>query len=213
MTSARVLRVGLTGGIGSGKSAVASVLEKLGAPIVDTDAISHEITAPGGQALTEITKQFGKDYLNADGSLNRKKMRELVFSDSQAKAKLEHITHPWIRKITEERTREAILKQPPYVVLMVPLLIESGQWLNQNPSKIDCVVVVDCPVEEQIHRVTRRDGTKEELIQKIIATQSSPSQRLAVADYVVKNNGDLVALIEQSQALHQQLLARAKDFK
>ena len=202
-----IIRIGLTGGIGSGKSAVAHLLEKHGAVIIDTDAIAHQITAPGGAAIAAIESHFGQDFINPDKSLNRSKMRELVFNDDEAKLALEQITHPIITQETLRLASEALPKNPPYVVFMVPLLIESGQWLDQAPSKIDYLVVVDCPENEQIKRVQQRNGLDAELIKKIMAKQVTREQRLKRADFVIKNDGDLAHLETQADMLHQRILA------
>jgi len=204
---AQLIKVGLTGGIGSGKSAVAQFLEKQGAIVIDTDAIAHEITAPGGAAMPAIESHFGQDFLNPDKSLNRTKMRALVFNDIEAKLALEHITHPLISQITTELAHKAAEKNPPYLILMVPLLIESGKWLDQKPSKIDYLVVVDCPEAEQIKRVQKRNGLDTEIIEKIMAKQATREQRLSKADFVIKNDGDLAHLEAQAIKLHQRILA------
>lgn len=204
---AQLIKVGLTGGIGSGKSAVAQILEKQGAIVIDTDAIAHDITAPGGAAMPAIESYFGQDFLNPDKSLNRAKMRALVFNDEKAKLALEHITHPLISQITTERANQAAEKHPPYLVLMVPLLIESGKWLDQTPSKIDYLVVVDCPEAEQIRRVQKRNSLDAEIIQKIMAKQATREQRLSKADFVINNDGDLAHLEDQAITLHQRILA------
>ena len=201
-----ILKIGLTGGIGSGKSVVARLLEKEGAVIIDTDKIAHQITAPDGQAMTQIKTKFGNAFINADGSLNRVAMRELVFNNSDAKTQLEGITHPLIQQETERLAQEAAKNNPPYIIFMVPLLIESGRWLNQNPPKIDYLVVVDCPKELQIQRVVQRNEIDPKLIEKIIATQTSREKRLEVADYVIDNSANLESLEKQCQELHQQFL-------
>jgi dephospho-CoA kinase len=202
-----ILKVGLTGGIGSGKSAVAQVFEKLGAAIIDTDQIAHQITAPNGLAIDTIEKEFGAAFIAKDGSLDRAKMRELVFNDPQARLALERITHPLITEQTETLAIAASQQNPPYIVFVVPLLLESGKWLNQNPPKIDCVVVVDCPEELQISRVQSRSGLDRASIEKIIRTQAKRADRLAVADYVIENNLDLADLQEKTAAVHQALIS------
>jgi len=201
-----VLRVGLTGGIGCGKNAVAAHLESMGALVIDTDLIAHQITGQDGLAMPAIKSSFGDDFLLPDGSLDRGKMRTLVFSDPKAKLLLEQITHPLIHQKTQEIASEGIKKQPPYIVFMVPLLIESGQWIHQTPPKIDYVVVVDCSEELQISRVQARNQLPIETIQKIIASQASRHERISVADYVIENNGTLEELEIESKRLHQILL-------
>jgi dephospho-CoA kinase len=204
---AELIKIGLTGGIGSGKSAVAKILEEQGAVIIDTDAIAHQITGPNGLAMTAIHAYFGQDFINPDNSLNRTKMRELVFNDDQAKLALEGITHPLIAQETYRLAVEAASHKPPYIVFMVPLLIESGQWLHQTPSKIDYLVVVDCPEEAQIKRVQLRNGLSPEIIQKIMQKQASRDQRLKNADAVITNDGDFAHLETQTKLLHQRILA------
>jgi dephospho-CoA kinase len=201
-----VLRVGLTGGIGCGKNAVAAHLESMGALIIDTDLIAHEITGRGGLAMPAIKSLFGEEFLQPDGSLDRGKMRTLVFNDQKAKLALEQITHPLIHQKSQEIASEGAKKHPPYIVFMVPLLVESGQWINQTPQKIDYVVVVDCSEELQISRVVARNQLPKETISKIIASQASRHERISVADYVIENNGTLGELEVESKRLHQILL-------
>ena len=205
-STSQIIKIGLTGGIGSGKSAVANLLEKQGAVIIDTDAIAHQITAPGGAAIAAIESYFGSDFINPDKSLNRSKMRELVFNNDEARLALEQITHPLITQETFRLASEATLKSPPYLVFMVPLLIESGKWLDQTPSKIDYLVVVDCPESEQIKRVQQRNGLDAEIIKKIMAKQATRDQRLKRADFVIKNDGDFAHLETQTHMLHQRIL-------
>lgn len=205
--SGPILKLGLTGGIGSGKSAVAQIFEKMGAAIIDTDQIAHQITAPNGVAMEAIEKEFGKSLIAKDGSLDRVKMRELVFNDPQARLALEKITHPLIAEQTEIMALAAMQHNPPYIVFVVPLLLESGKWLNQTPVKIDRVVVVDCPEELQISRVQSRSGLERSAIEKIIQTQAKRADRLAVADYVIENNLDLSKLEEKTAAVHQALIS------
>ncbi|RDU94835.1 dephospho-CoA kinase [Trinickia dinghuensis] len=193
--------VGLTGGIGSGKTTVADLFAAQGAAVVDTDVIAHRVTAPGGAAMPLIEQAFGPRFVAPDGSLDRAKMRALVFSDDAAKARLEAITHPLIRSETE-REREAA--QGPYVVIVVPLLVESGTWT----SRVDRVLVVDCDVETQIARVIRRNAFAREQVLAIIARQATREARLAAADDVVVNDGTpLEALAREVRRLHRHYLA------
>jgi dephospho-CoA kinase len=134
-------------------------------------------------------------------------MRELVFNDPQARLALERITHPLIAEQTETLVIAAAQQNPPYIVFVVPLLLESGKWLNQTPAKIDCVVVVDCPEELQISRVQSRSGLDRASVEKIIQTQAKRSERLAVANYVIENNLDLADLQEKTAAVHQALIS------
>jgi len=199
--------IGLTGGIGSGKTTVSDLLAKLGAGIVDTDLIAHQITAPNGAAISLIEKQFGPDFIAADGALNREKMRSLVFASPEVRKSLETITHPLIR---EETTRQAIQLNKdgaPYLVFVVPLLIESGSWRHL----IDCLVVVDCPKETQIKRVMQRSNLPEEEVERILAAQASREERLKHADVVIENQGSLVELEAEVENLHQKILQIQKD--
>jgi dephospho-CoA kinase len=195
--------VGLTGGIGSGKSTIADLFATHGVPIVDTDVIAHRVTAPNGSAMPAIEQTFGQGFLAPDGSLDRAKMRALVFSDDTAKARLEAITHPLIRSETE---RERAAAPGPYVVIVVPLLVESGTW----KSRVDRVLVVDCSVETQIARVMRRNGFPRAQVQAIIARQATRAARLAAADDVIVNdNTPLEALAQDVRQLHRRYLALA----
>jgi dephospho-CoA kinase len=202
-----LLRVGLTGGIGSGKSAVARYLSSYGAHIIDTDALAHQITAPGGLAMRDIQESFGDSFIDSTGALNRTKMRELVFSDPTALARLEAITHPLIRRLTEEAAMNALSLQPAYVVFMIPLLFESGDWHGQEPKKLDVIVVVDCPKEQQIARVMARSGLERLAVEQIMAQQLTREERLAHADWVIPNDGDLEQLQRQCELTHERLLA------
>ncbi|MBZ0132075.1 MAG: dephospho-CoA kinase [Rhodocyclaceae bacterium] len=194
--------VGLTGGIGSGKSAAADIFGELGATIVDTDAIAHELTAPGGAAIKPIRDAFGAEVIASNGALDRAAMRRRVFADVQAKARLEGILHPMIRA---EADRRSAASRAPYVVLVVPLLVESGGYR----SRVQRVAVVDCPEEVQVARVMSRSGLTAEEARAIMAAQVERSQRLAAADDVIDNGGDLAALRPQVEALHRKYLEMA----
>jgi dephospho-CoA kinase len=195
--------VGLTGGIGSGKSTIADLFATHGVAIVDTDAIAHRITAPGGPAIAPIAQTFGPQFVAADGSLDRAKMRALVFSDDAAKSRLEAITHPLIRSETERERAAAI---GPYVIVVVPLLIESGAWR----SRVDRVLVVDCDVETQIARVMRRNAFSREQVLAIIARQAAREARLAAADDIIVNDAKpLDELAQEVRTLHRRYLALA----
>ncbi len=185
MTPARqpVRRVGLTGGIGSGKSTVCRMLRDLGAWIVDTDAIAHRLTAPGGRAIPAIAAQFGAEVIAGNGAMDRARMRERVFADPAQRRALEAILHPMIGEDT--RAEAAAAPEGAIVVFDVPLLVESGRWRDQ----VDRILVVDCPVETQIARVMQRNGWTADAVQRIIDQQASRAQRLAVADDVIVNDG------------------------
>ena len=195
--------VGLTGGIASGKSSAAALFEELGAAVVDTDAIAHELTRPGTSAMAAIRDAFGPAYLAADGSLERAKMRQLVFSDPAAKAKLEAILHPLIRERARARIAAA---QQPYVIVVVPLLVETDAYRDL----IERILVVDCREELQVARAMQRSQLKESEVRAILAAQLPRTERLGRADDVVDNNGDIEALRQQIQKLHAKYLAFAQ---
>jgi dephospho-CoA kinase len=191
--------VGLTGGIGSGKSAAAEEFAALGATLVDTDVIAHELTEKGGAAMPAIEKLFGAEALSGDGSLNRKRMRDRVFADPAAKRKLEALLHPMIR---EESALRIAAAAGPYVVHVVPLLIESPDYRR----RVDRVLVVDCPEQTQIERVSARSGLSESDVRAIMRTQATRPDRLAAADDVIDNGGSRESLRKQVAALHQKYL-------
>ncbi|WP_321883482.1 dephospho-CoA kinase [Paraburkholderia bannensis] len=198
-----MIAVGLTGGIGSGKSTVADLFAACGVPLVDTDVIAHRVTAPQGLAMPHIAAQFGPEFVAADGSMDRARMRALVFGDEAARKRLEAITHPLIRAETERETREA---KGPYVMLVVPLLVESGAW----KTRVNRVLTVDCSVETQIARVMSRNGFTREQVLAIIARQATRDARLAAADDVIVNdNVTLDALAQDVEQLHRRYLALA----
>jgi dephospho-CoA kinase len=191
--------VGLTGGIGSGKSAVADEFARLGASVIDTDAIAHELTEKGGAAMASIEKLFGPEVVSEDGSMDRKKVRDRVFADPAAKHELEALLHPMIR---EESARRIAAAAGPYVVHVVPLLIESRDYR----SRVDRVLVVDCPELTQIERVRARSGLSESEVRAIMRTQATRAERVAAADDVIDNGGSRDALRKQVAALHQKYL-------
>jgi len=191
--------VGLTGGIGSGKSAAAAEFERLGASVVDADAIAHQLTAAGGAALAEIRELFGNEVIAASGALDRDKMRERVFADPEAKKALEALLHPMIR---EESRRLIAGAAGPYVIHVVPLLVESPDYR----SRVDRVLVIDAPEELQVERVRSRSGLSEAQVRAIVAAQATRARRLAAADDVIENRGTIEALREQVAALHRRYL-------
>lgn len=201
-----MLVVGLTGGIGSGKSAAADEFARLGATVVDTDAIAHELTAPGGAAVPRIEKQFGKAFVSA-GAMDRKRMRERVFADPDAKKALEEILHPMIRAESARRIAAARReKAGPYVIHVVPLLVESPDYRK----RVDRVLVVDVPEQTQVERVRLRSGLSEDEVRAIMRTQVPRAERLAAADDVIDNAGPREALRTQVAALHQKYLQFSK---
>jgi dephospho-CoA kinase len=199
--------VGLTGGIGSGKTAVSNLLAKLGAGIVDTDIIAHQVTAPNGAAIAAIEKQFGSEYIDSTGALDRNKMRALVFAKPEARKALEAITHPLIRQETIKQAQQLAATGAPYLVFVVPLLIESGSW----QGLIDYLVVVDCPEETQISRVMQRSNLSRPEVLQILQAQTSRKDRLAHANAVIENNGTLAQLDADVNRLHQKILQIQKD--
>jgi dephospho-CoA kinase len=194
--------IGLTGGIGSGKTAVSDQLGRLGAGIIDTDVIAHQITAANGSAIEPIRKQFGPDYIDANGALDRAKMRALVFTNPKAKKALEGITHPLIRQETIQQAFQQAQQSMPYLVFVVPLLLESGTWLDL----IDRLVVVDCPKETQISRVMQRNKLTRAEVENILQSQASREDRLAHADFVIENTGDLKHLDQEVNQLNKKIL-------
>lgn len=191
--------VGLTGGIGSGKSTVAELFVALGAALVDTDRVAHELTAADGAAMPMLRQTFGDVVVAADGALDRAAMRRLVFADAAARARLEGILHPMIRELSAERCRAATA---PYVLLAVPLLVESGSYRERCQR----ILVVDCPEALQIERVMARSGLARAEVEAILASQATRQQRLAIADDVINNDGAPAELDHQVAILHQQYL-------
>lgn len=196
--------VGLTGGIGSGKSVAADMFKALGAAVVDTDEISRNLTSARGAAMRAIREQFGPEYIAADGSLDRERMRRLVFGNAAAKQQLEAILHPMIR--AESLTRVAAASAP-YVILVVPLLLETGAYLDL----VQCVLVVDCSEERQIERAARRSGLSADEVRAIMASQLPRAARLGRVDDTLDNDGDLASLRRQVAQLHARYLSRARN--
>lgn len=195
--------VGLTGGIGSGKSTVAEAFVALGASLVDTDQIAHELTAAEGAAMPALSAAFGEEILTKNGALNRSHMRQLIFTDPAAKIRLEGILHPLIQQISAERCHSA---KSPYVILAVPLLLESGNYR----SRCQRIVVVDCPEKLQIERVMNRNGLPREEVERIMQSQASRATRLSIADDVITNSGERSDLSIQVEKLHQRYLELAR---
>ena len=198
-----MLIIGLTGGIGCGKTAVTDLFAELGVPVIDADRVAREVVEPGQPALEKIRLRFGDELLRSDGSLKRDRLRELIFSDEQARLELEAILHPLIRRRMRDRLK--ILKAD-YAILAIPLLLETGQGETVNR-----ILVVDCPEDEQIQRVCSRDGISRERVRRILSAQSSRPERLAAADDVIDNSGTLAELTPQIQALHQSYLALSRS--
>jgi dephospho-CoA kinase len=197
----RAFRVGLTGGIASGKSTVAEFFSELGVPVVDTDLIAREVVSIGSPALEEIRSAFGPDVMSADGELDRAVMRKIVFADDGKRRLLESILHPRIRELAFQRADQA---SAPYVIIVVPLLFESPMR-----NAMDRILVVDCTLETQLQRLLARDCETEEQAKKIIAAQATRDERLSIADDVIANDGDLEATRREVGLLHRRYLALA----
>lgn len=198
--------VGLTGGIGSGKSTVAELFVRRGAALVDTDAIARQLTGPRGAAMPEIGAAFGPGIAGADGGLDRAAMRRIVFSDPAARARLEAILHPPIRR--ESMVRCAAADTAPYVLLAVPLLVETG-GPDGFRGLVDRVLVVDCDEKSQIARVVARDGLTPDTVRAILAAQATRARRRAAADDLINNGGGVENLAAQVDILHRHYLALA----
>ena len=199
------LRIGLTGGIASGKSTVADMFAELGATIIDTDVIAREVVAPGQPALDEIAATFGKMLIDDDGYLDRGALRKLVFADDEARKRLEAIVHPRIQDETgrqsnqaEAANRLANQTKGRYQIIVVPLLVNSSL-----KDILDRVLVVDCDEKTQIRRLTARDAESEDQARRMLAAQSSREERLAIADDVIRNDDSLASTLDQVAALHE----------
>ncbi len=198
LTPARPWVVGLTGGIGSGKSAVADRFAQRGVHVVDTDAIAHALTGPDGAAMPAIRARFGDAVVAADGRLDRAQMRDRVFRDPAERHALEAILHPAIRTASEAALRDPSAQAAPYAMLVVPLLVESGR----PRERCDRVLVVDCDPAVQIARVIARSGLAHDAVQRILDAQADRATRIAAADDVIDNDGTLAALDPAVDALH-----------
>ncbi len=192
MNAPTTLRIGLTGGIGSGKSTVASMLSNMGAVVMDADAISRQLTAPGGKALEAIAQTFGSHMIGADGAMDRQAMRAFVFANPGARQQLEAIIHPLVTQTIRQQAQAAVDAGARVVVLDIPLLVEGAdRWRKE----VDKILVVDCTEDTQIERVMQRSGLQREEVQRIIAQQASREQRAQVADVLLLNEGlDMTAL-------------------
>jgi len=199
MMSLEKFSLGLTGGIGSGKTTIANAFQALGASLIDTDLIAHALTRKDGLAIPQIREEFGDQAISEDGSMDRARMRALVFNDSAAKLRLEAILHPLIRSQTEQAAASAT---GDYLIFVVPLLIESGNW----KQRVDRILVVDCEEEIQITRVMQRNQLSREQVLAIMRNQASRQERLAAADDVILNQDGLHLIKPQILALHQTYL-------
>jgi len=196
--------VGLTGGIGSGKTTVANLFADRGATVVDTDAIAHQLTVPGGIAIPTIRAEFGDSFIEPSGAMDRTKMRVQVFVDPTAKKRLEAILHPLIR---QESEREAAASDGAYVIFVVPLLVESERWRE----RVTRVLVVDCPETQQIERVMARNGMSRAQVIAIMANQATRAERLAAADDIIPNETTAEAMIPKINQLHALYLRLANE--
>lgn len=194
--------VGLTGGIGSGKSTVANLFTELGVPVIDTDVIARQLTLPGGAALEAIRAAFGEDVILADGMLDRAALRRRVFADAVARRQLEAILHPRIRQMVEQALATL---DAPYALIVIPLLVETGGYRDV----LRRVLVVDCPEALQVARVMARSGLARDEVDAILAAQAGRAERLAAADDVIVNDASAAALRAEVTALHQRYLAYA----
>ncbi len=198
-----MLLIGLTGGIGSGKSSVCKIFRELGVPIIDSDIIARELVEPGSKVLLKVASLFGDQVIQQDGSLDRAQVRDLIFHDEVKRSQLEALLHPLIR---EAMQRQIDALDSAYVILAIPLLLEKG-WQQQ----LDRVLVVDCSEAQQLRRASSRDGSATETIERIIASQIQRNARLAAADDIIDNSGSLDSLHRQVKALHQRYLQIAAN--
>ncbi len=196
--------IGLSGGIASGKTAVSDIFQSLGVPVIDADLLSRQAVEPGSAGLTLIRQRFGDEVISPDGSLNRSQLREVVFSDKTARADLESIVHPEVRRLTDLRLEQHRAENVAYCLVVIPLLLETGQQ-----DKYDHIIIVDVSTDTQIHRVMQRDDSSEAHARQILKSQADREQRLAIADSVIDNSGSIEALQPQVQAIHQLLLQRS----
>lgn len=201
--STKPYRVGLTGGIASGKSTASKFFAALGVPIIDTDKLARDVVEPGQPPLEQLVQRFGVSILTADGHLDRPALRAIVFSDPKARADLEALTHPAIGAAVEAESAKA---GGPYQILVIPLLVEKGLG-----SQLDRVLVVDCDAELQIRRLQARDGSTAEQARAILNAQASRAARLKAAHDVIKNDGDISAVRDQVEKLHARYLELAKQ--
>lgn len=198
-----MLIIGLTGGIGSGKTTVANYFAELGITIIDADIVAREVVKPNKFAYEKIIEYFGTNILSANQEIDRKKLREIIFSDANAKAWLEQLLHPLIRQEMNSQIKNA---ESPYIIMVIPLLVES---LEPNPL-VNRILVVDAPESIQVQRTSQRDSILSEQVQAIMNTQATREQRLMKADDIIVNDGDLNSLYEQVKSLHEQYLLLAR---
>lgn len=198
-----MLRIGLTGGIASGKSTISRMFAELGAEVIDTDDIAHDLVAPGGEALEAVVETFGAQVVTPEGGLDRRRMRQIVFDDPEQRRRLEAILHPMIRRTVLAKAADS---KAPYVILVVPLLFESG-----FDRLVDRTLAVDCPESLQIERIAERDGASAEEAGKIVAAQMTRSERRSRADDVIDSNCPLEATRSRVLELHERYLALSRN--
>jgi len=198
-----MLRIGLTGGIGSGKSTIAALFAEHGVPVIDADVIAHQLTLPGTSTTTQVLQEFGPDIADTNGGIDRRRLAHRIFHDRNERARLERILHPLIR--TEMLRRQENL-DAPYCLLVIPLLFEAGQR-----DLVDRVLVADVDESTQITRIAARDGRSEAEIRAILSSQTDRAQRLKMADDCITNTGDLAELKAKVETLHRKYLALAMD--
>ena len=203
-----MLRVALTGGIASGKTTVSDAFSALGVPIADADILARQAVAIDSPGLRQVIDRFGVKILQTDGSLDRARLREIIFSDSSARADLESIVHPEVRRLTNELIDTFEQAGHPYCLIVIPLLVETGQQ-----GRYDHIVVVDVAVEVQISRLQSRDGGTIDAAKKILNSQASREDRLAIADSIITNNGDITEINGQVKDLHESLLILSDQSK
>lgn len=203
-----MLKVGLTGGIGSGKTTVSDRFRDLGAPVIDTDVLAREVVAPGEPALEQLTDAFGSDILRDDGTLDRNRLRQKAFDDPEAKRRMESILHPAIRQRLGGRLDALEKLDAPYCIIVVPLLVETN-----FQELVDRVLVVEAPRERRIQWVMKRSGISREEVEKIMASQASAAERRHVAHDIIDNNGGLEELLEHVDRLHAKYLVVPKLVK
>jgi len=195
-------RVGLTGGIGAGKSTVAELFSGMGVPVIDADQIAHQVVEPGKPALKKIINLFGNKIINHDGTLSRDILRKIVFSNDELRAQLESVIHPLVYTEIDNKIKKI---NYPYCLIVIPLLLET-----EAHNKVDAVLVVDCAESAQINRVVNRDSISEEHVQDIIMTQATRLDRLKKADDIINNDDDINRLSDQVHALHLKYLDKLK---
>ena len=203
-----MLRVALSGGIASGKTTVSNTFKELGVPVVDADVLSRKVVEPGTEGLLAVVDRFGQSILQSDGSLDRKKLRQIVFSDPAARTDLENIIHPRVRELTQQFLNQQKANGCIYCMVVIPLLIETNQQKNY-----DHIVIVDVEKQTQLERLMARDNSSLKLAENILKSQASRKQRLAIADDVVSNTGSIDETKAQVKALHKKLANVATTFK